>query len=317
LRLKRRSIFSKPSCELVHVPLDEAPAFEAISYTWGDKDPSIPVVVDRHQILVTAAVDELLFYRRSVFCSSLFWIDAICINQRDRDEKSEQLPLMTDIYRRASRILVWLGAPENGQDTRVVRKMIKALSWSEIFVSTSSWLAILFDNEEEAFIAVGRLFSYPWFERISVVQEVAVGATVHIMYHGIFVDWDTLARVAKRLDTGTYLYARLLYHLSPKITSTNTSDPKLGRSSTINTIERLHLANLEMITRFRDVIRLDHLYPLAIALINTIAYKSKDPRDKVFALLGISNDSGKLPFKPNYKDPVEDLFENNSLYTFL
>jgi hypothetical protein len=112
LRLNRRSFFSEPSCELVHVPLDEAPAFEAISYTWGGMEPSIPIVVDGHQILVTSAVDELLFYRRSFFCSNLFWIDAICINQSDLVEKSEQLPLMTDIYRLASRVIVWLGPPE-------------------------------------------------------------------------------------------------------------------------------------------------------------------------------------------------------------
>lgn len=62
LRLMRRSIFSWPSCEIIEVLLDEAPTFEAISYTWGGEEPSIPVEVDGHQILVTAAVDELLFY---------------------------------------------------------------------------------------------------------------------------------------------------------------------------------------------------------------------------------------------------------------
>jgi len=308
LRLKRRSIFSEPSCELIQVPLDKAPAFEAISHTWGDKDPSIPIVVDGHQILVTAAVEELLFYRRSFFCSSLFWIDAICINQSDVNEKSEQLPLMTDIYRRAFRVLVWLGASESFQDTRIVRKMIRVLTWPLIFLSTSSMLAGLFDNDEQAFIAVGRLFSHPWFERIWVVQEVAVGKAVHVMYHGICVDWNTLASAAKNLGSDTDLKCRLLYHLSPKTTSTSASDAKLGRSSTINTMEQLHWPNLEFITKIREVIRLGCPCSLAHALGMTIPYKSKDPRDKIFAVLGIANDGSKLPFKPNYIDSIEDVF---------
>jgi hypothetical protein len=75
-------------------------------------------------MLATFAVDELLFYRKSIFTFSLFGIDAICINQKDNDEKNNQLPIMADIYRQASRVIVWLGAPESRKDTPLVRKMI-------------------------------------------------------------------------------------------------------------------------------------------------------------------------------------------------
>lgn len=100
------------------------------------------------------------------------------------------------------------GAPENSQDTRIMRKMIRVLNWPEIFVSTSSLLSSLFEEEEQAFIAVGRLFSHPWFERIWEIQEVAFGKTVHVMYHGICVDWDTLARAAKHLGADTDLKSK-------------------------------------------------------------------------------------------------------------
>ena len=39
----------------------------------------------------------------------LIWVDAICINQSDVDEKSQQIPLMGRIYRNAASVLVWLG----------------------------------------------------------------------------------------------------------------------------------------------------------------------------------------------------------------
>jgi hypothetical protein len=309
LRLNKRSFFTEPSCELIHVSLDDAPYFEAISYTWGPKDPSIPIMVDGSQILVTAAVDELLFYRRSISHSKLFWIDAICINQSDMVEKGEQLPLMTEIYQRASRVLVWLGAPESSRDTRIVRKMVRALAWPRFMLpSFTNFVRNAFPSEEEAYVAVGRLFSHPWFERIWVVQEVASGKTVHVMYHGICAEWDTLAKAAKHIGSDTQLKCLFLYHNSPKITSTDESDAKLGRSSTINIVQQLHWPNLEFMTRIRDSVQLNHLVPLALCLMTTFPCKSKDPRDKIFAILGITSDGRKLPFKPNYMDRVEDVY---------
>ncbi|KAH9208896.1 heterokaryon incompatibility, partial [Leptodontidium sp. 2 PMI_412] len=91
--------------------LDDAPAFEALSYTWGISPPSIPLEVTGSRILVTSAVEEFLFHQRSFFRSKLFWIDSVCINQNDDVEKTEQLPLMTEIYRRARLVIVWLGPP--------------------------------------------------------------------------------------------------------------------------------------------------------------------------------------------------------------
>ncbi|PMD19979.1 hypothetical protein NA56DRAFT_574650, partial [Hyaloscypha hepaticicola] len=175
LVLKKRWFFSRPSCELIEVGLNEAPPFEAISYHWGRKPPSIPINVNGAFILVTSAIDELLWYRRSIFTSHCFWIDAICINQTDPDEKGSQIPMMTQIYGRATRVVVWLGAPESRKDTRITRKMIRALNWPEIITSTTQLLPGLFGNEKDAFVAVGKLFSHPWFERIWIVQEVAAG----------------------------------------------------------------------------------------------------------------------------------------------
>jgi Heterokaryon incompatibility protein (HET) len=168
LRLKRRSFFTAPSCELVQVCLDEAPPFEAISYTWGDKEPDIPLEVDGFQILVTSAVDQLLFYQRSVFGSKAFWIDAVCINQSDISEKNLQLPLMTEIYRSSTRVVVWLGPPKSTENTRIIRKIVRELSSVSFYkacgMGIDSLLQIFFHDEEIAFITLSELFKHSWFE---------------------------------------------------------------------------------------------------------------------------------------------------------
>jgi hypothetical protein len=170
LRLKRKRIFCAPSRELIQVPLKNAPAFEAISYTWGIKDPSIPLEVDGAQVLVTSAIDELLFYRRSIFGSKLFWIDAICINQSDLDEKGTQLPLMTWMYTRASRVVVWLGSPDSAGETFNLRKLLIYLALFNpiqgLGISSYDIISLMFKDIDWSFKALGRLFSHSWFERM-------------------------------------------------------------------------------------------------------------------------------------------------------
>jgi hypothetical protein len=315
LQLGRKSLFSKPSCKLIEVPLDNAPDFEAISYTWGGKDPDIPVEVDGHQMLVTSAVDELLFYWRSTFTSNLFWIDAICIIQKDTDEKKHQIAMMADIYRRASRVIVWLGAAESRKDTHLVRKMISTLYYPEYFNSTNALLQYLFDNEEEAFVAMGKLLRHPWFERIWIDQEVAVGETVHVIYHGTCTQWEVLAAVIKRLCSDGDLKRRLQYYNSPKATGsgTSTSDRKGGQSptgptiSTVSIIEQARASQVASKASIRLSMKKNTIDCLSVILPITSIFKSTNPRDKVFAVLGIVRDSHKMPFKPDYNVDVGKL----------
>jgi hypothetical protein len=307
LKLKRRFLFCRPSCELIEVPLDKSPPFEAISYTWGLKAPSIPIDVDGTLVLVTAAINELLWYRRSIFTSHLFWIDSICINQNDPIEKSSQVPLMAKIYGQAARVVVWLGAPESRKDTHIVRKMIRALNWPETIMSTTALLPSLFGDEKEAFIAVGKLFSHPWFERIWVVQEVAAGKIVHVMYHGICIDWEVLVAAANRLGHNTELKIRLLSHNLPKTAASNTSDYEPRKDTTVNILDQIHWPHLEFLSYIRRSTQSGNMLSLSIHLVATRVCKATDPKDKIFGLLGIAEDGRELDFL-SYQDDVGQVF---------
>jgi hypothetical protein len=75
---------------------------------------------------------------------------------------------------------------------------------------------------------MGQLLGRSWVERIWIVEEVAVGKTVGILYHGTCTEWDVLAAVIKRLSTDSDFERQLQYHNSPNVTSPNTSDRRLG-----------------------------------------------------------------------------------------
>ncbi|KAF2460245.1 heterokaryon incompatibility protein-domain-containing protein, partial [Lineolata rhizophorae] len=96
-------------CMLLHFPLASVPLYEAISYAWGDPSKTQTIIVDGRPYATTTKVLEILRGMASPESSRLLWIDAVCINQDDLDEKATQIPLMSKIYCRATSTAVWLG----------------------------------------------------------------------------------------------------------------------------------------------------------------------------------------------------------------
>ena len=96
-------------CELEHVRLADNPYFEALSYVWGDPTIRENIILGGSQFSITKNLHAALLRMRKEEISRTLWIDAICINQEDVDERSQQVALMGDIYRAASGAAVWLG----------------------------------------------------------------------------------------------------------------------------------------------------------------------------------------------------------------
>src|SRR6266536_990785 len=101
--------------KLVEVSLHDARecGYEALSYAWGPPTFSERIFIDNEYLPVTA---NLLAALKSLAEDKprFLWIDAICINQTDLVEKSTQIPLMTEIYRSAKQVIVWLGEETEG-----------------------------------------------------------------------------------------------------------------------------------------------------------------------------------------------------------
>ncbi|KAK4157040.1 heterokaryon incompatibility protein 6, OR allele [Chaetomidium leptoderma] len=113
--LPARSSKDTLKCTIKDVQLDNAAAepYEALSYVWGEPTRTWPLDCGGKALLVTRNCHEALINLRNRFLSRTLWIDAICINQADTDEavaeRNTQIPLMGDIYRKATCVLVWLG----------------------------------------------------------------------------------------------------------------------------------------------------------------------------------------------------------------
>lgn len=101
---------------LHHAHLDEAGAYTAISYRWGPPNPRTDkrIWVNDKPFVVRRNAWQLLKDLRKVRAVSsaeslILWIDAICINQSDEDERGSQVRLMRHIYRSSLEVAAYLG----------------------------------------------------------------------------------------------------------------------------------------------------------------------------------------------------------------
>lgn len=83
--------------------------YEALSYVWGHSGNSETIHISDCRFEVTPNLHAALLRLRDTCFSRIIWIDAICINQADDDEKSGQIQLMALIYAVAKEVVIWLG----------------------------------------------------------------------------------------------------------------------------------------------------------------------------------------------------------------
>ena len=127
IRLLRVSLDDTPdiSCDLLTFSREENPPFYALSYVWGSEDNKIEITINQRPFPITRNLYQALeqwklklkdgrFHEPTTPGDSdpvpcLLWVDALCINQQDIDEKSTQVPHIGAIYKSCSRVIAWLG----------------------------------------------------------------------------------------------------------------------------------------------------------------------------------------------------------------
>lgn len=93
----------------------DCPPYTTISYTWGDESSDVSIELDGQDVQVLKNVMPLLEMLSTNSCADFdvtddwLWIDSICINQSDINERASQVKLMGQIYRQAAQTIVWLG----------------------------------------------------------------------------------------------------------------------------------------------------------------------------------------------------------------
>jgi hypothetical protein len=108
--------FSEPLvAHLETTTVENAPPYEAMSYVWGGADSRAQIMVGNTAIDIPANLHLALQRVRHTSKRRVLWADAVCINQLDVVERSQQVSIMATIFKLAKRVLIWLGEDVEGK----------------------------------------------------------------------------------------------------------------------------------------------------------------------------------------------------------
>jgi hypothetical protein len=88
--------------------------FEAISYTWGNDNDSVTIIVDAQPVKIRRNLWKFLSVLRKSDEPRLVWVDAICISQTDLIEKAYQVQMIGKTFSSATQTVAWLGDEADG-----------------------------------------------------------------------------------------------------------------------------------------------------------------------------------------------------------
>jgi hypothetical protein len=139
----------------------------------------ICICVDGLPIQITPSLYDALHAHRHHKDKVVVWADALCINQRNLQERSNQVMLMGKIYTMAAVVHIWLG-PELDGSSRAMELLEQAASANNLMT----------DPSPEDVSAVVALFERPWWYRIWVVQEIILARNARLLCGNSSICWE-------------------------------------------------------------------------------------------------------------------------------
>jgi Heterokaryon incompatibility protein (HET) len=299
--------------KLSHHPITDLPKCEVLSYVWGPEDREQDIICEAKILKGTPNLLEVLRRLRHRMLKSkhydqtgLLWIDAICINQDDFAERSQQVQLMTDVYKNAERVLVWIGEEpalsrrtfdtlhlldqtcralnveensnvggmNNVPDTTVLRNGVRLEQLPEDPV----WSSV-----------VDVLASRTYFTRLWTVQEVALSD-----------ESKTQVLCGSNLCPWLVFYHAVLLVQNCRVLRQTIAAAKLAYLNSV-----VDLKSMQSVLRDK-----------ALSMLNCVGRTEEQQsqvrwtQDRVFALLGMFlDDTRKSLSVLNYKTPLKEIFQ--------
>ncbi|KAI4592946.1 hypothetical protein KJ359_010198 [Pestalotiopsis sp. 9143b] len=259
-------------CQTRTARLDQNTPYEAVSYVWMEASGRRDIQVSGEKVGVTNNLHAALQHLRDAEHTRTLWIDQLCIDQWDVEKKAKQVDMMRLIYRQCSRCLIWLGEiPQDGEfNSDDVATVFAFIQLSACSSDNSKGLQelvarLLTPNAtrraQAALIALS-IKGNPWWSRIWTVQESVLPKEAQLIWGSQKIEWVDVQRAARN-------FCQSLWHL-PEPLTTKFVD---WLDNLVSPVRGLELATggdspLNILERWR--------------------YRgATDPRDKIFALMGL------------------------------
>ena len=292
VRILPGSSYSNIRCELQLATLGpEVPEYVALSYCWGDAAQKTWILCNGQRLEVTKSLLCALRRFRRKDGIATFWIDQVCIDQENIEERNKQVQLMRDIYRSAQIVYVWLGDEADDSDLamKFVPRLLQTTQTSgQYSCPCTIEKAGLPQWNAKEWKAVVALLCRPWFGRAWVLQEVATASSTSIVCGREVISWEDYEAFIHRV-TETEIWRTLL-------------DGFLEESSSI--LHRRLVGLLEI----KQIYGKDGNLTSGDVLWRSRFFEATDPRDRIYALLGLCNDPLWAPV--DYSKNVSDVYRD-------
>lgn len=161
-------------CKLMESSLSNPRPYDALSYVWGLKKDPRQILLDSQEYQVTENLFEALKELRIRESHRVLWVDALCINQSDIAERSEQVQSMDSVYEKATRVIAWLG-PHEGDSASTFEIFKRAES------SGGFGLSLVTSHQFfEGLSGLTPLLAREYWSRAWVVQEMGFARELRI-----------------------------------------------------------------------------------------------------------------------------------------
>lgn len=320
-------------CTLAAVRLGEKPSYEALSYCWGRRASDKGIKIQPSSLSPTATGDpapastlaitdtlhDALVYLRNGKEERVIWVDQICINQNDKNERSAQVRLMEDIYSSARCAVVWLRVggrllpawlpPQKSELVKffgIIETSIKKLSREDGLesvpvvghgsyqVRSKKTLRDMSKDEraryglpddfDQVWTLFYGFFDAPWFHRVWVIQEIAWPEKVEVRYADLKTSWDDFTRVMHFVES-----------------------LDVARLNPAHRAVRKFFLSLRALQACRKSTQARNFEPLAQVLARHRTAAASDSRDHIYGLMGLASE--RPPLEPNYKEASgQDVF---------
>ncbi|KAF1847634.1 HET-domain-containing protein [Cucurbitaria berberidis CBS 394.84] len=200
-------------CELITPTEDEKSSYpyEALSWCWGTAPKTDYIRIQRNRKTYAKYVSHNLVAAlkalRHPDRSRYIWVDMVCIDQENLNEKNHQVEMMDIIYGNAERVCIWLGEANDSSRT--------ALRFIKNEVSHLQSFDTLCDSKDASkkWVALLDLMQRPWFSRRWVVQELALAQKAVIYCGHDRISWNKFAIAVELLvevETATHRLSEVM-----------------------------------------------------------------------------------------------------------
>ncbi|KAK3704273.1 Ubiquitin-like protein [Vermiconidia calcicola] len=288
-------------CKIETSPLLPGLDFQSLSYAWGQDKADVSLSIGCGSLLVTSNLANALRAVRRADRAILLWVDAICINQQDVEERNHQVQLMRQIYTTAATVNVWLGSEfaGTGEAFGALEQLAMGKPLGRILLEQA--------NKPAAIESLTALFMYPWWQRLWVIQEALLANHALVFCGSHQINFQTILQAFEMLWNEYIHTGQQLRDLC-------------GADSIESLIRQLVLT----VRRFRIVRGLVFVHspgrprrfrsdPKAWPfLLRTCSWSNvSDPRDKVYGTLGLFPSA---VLEPDYSQDIRATYTNSTFH---